>query len=153
MVTASSPTGQWSILCFVSPWMKFSLPSIPAFILSASSFLRWISWPPSSLYVCLLRCAEKWLRRNLINNSSPLSFSLCASPTPHFSPLPSPSLPGGPADLTAEGEGRLVQWAAAQLWAAASWVARARRRDWQAGEPHPRAGAGLADQRWVPGEG
>lgn len=63
------------------------------------------------------------------------------------------SLPGGPADLPAEGEGGLVQWAASQLGAAASWGGRARRRDWQAGEPHPWAGAGPAGQRWVSGEG
>lgn len=83
------------------------------------------------------------------------SLSLSCSRSPLFSSPPSLtlSLPGGSADLTAEGEGRLVQWAAAQLRAAASWVARARRRDWQAGEPHSRAGAGLAGQRWVPGEG
>lgn len=86
--------------------------------------------------------------------TSPLVSPSLPSSDTHSSHVSSPlSLPGGPSDLPAEGEGRLVQWAAAQLRAAASWGARARRRDWQAGEPHSPAGAGLAGQRWVPGEG
>lgn len=151
-VTASGP-GQWSILCFVLPWMKFSLPSVPALIYyQPPPFSGGSADLPASctciFYAVLSSVWEGiWLTIPLIS----FSLSLSCSHSSHFSsPL---SLPGGPADLTAEGEGRLVQWAAAQLRAAASWVARARRRDWQAGEPHSRAGAGLAGQRWVPGEG
>lgn len=98
-------------------------------------------------HAVLSMCERK---ENLIKPSPTLSL-LSAPPSP-LNTLSLP-LPGGSADLPAEGEGGLVQWAAAQLRAAASWFEGARRGDWQAGEPHPWAGAGPAGQRWVPGEG
>lgn len=151
-VTASSPSGQCSVLWFVSPWMN-SLSHLPLHLqYQPPPFSGGSADLPASC-TCLFYAVPSSVREGMSLRIPliSLSLSLSCSHSSHFSsPL---SLPGGPADLTAEGEGRLVQWAAAQLRAAASWVAGARRRDWQAGEPHSRAGAGLAGQRWVPGEG